>query len=301
MPADAIDPRPAPLYLSDELLRELIDDQFPHLAQREIGRRYTLPDHFAVRIGDDFGALFPRLGDRDELYARAADLIRPQAGQWHFGASHPIATGLPGHGYPYHWSLVNWISASTAGFVPLHSDSAGPLGSALREIHSPAPASAPANPRTSVSLPRLASMFETLLFHAAQTGAPEQRVINADAAREVFAAGAAAPMDVEPTWTHGRIEPRAVLSDRGKFVGILLWHNYGIGDPAADLGYASNLLPRVDLRIMMDAYGGVCPATQARTDAFQVFSALRHLTLDDPFVTRMVWERLIELDLAREA
>lgn len=300
--SDDAQARPAePLYLPDDQLRALIDEQFPHLADRELGRRYTLEDHFTVRIGDDYGALFPRYAEGDELYERAADLIRPNSRAWTFPASFPINTGQPGHGYPHHWTLVEWISASTAGFVPLHSSSAAPLGEALREIHTKAPAHAPTNPHTSVALPKLAARVETLLAAAAASGAPEQREIDIDATLTVFQRGASAPMDVEPTWTHGRLEPRAVLSDRGQFAGILLWHNYGSGDPAADLGYATNLLPREDHAALYDAYGDISAATHARIGAFQVFAALRHVALDDPFVMRMAWERLLEMNLAAEA
>ncbi|WP_062210515.1 phosphotransferase [Demequina oxidasica] len=290
-----------PLYLPDEQLRLLIDEQFPHLAERELGRRYTLEDHFAIRIGDDYGALFPRYADRDYLYERAPELIRPQARAWTFPASFPIAGGEPGHGYPCHWTLVEWVSASTAGFVPLHADSAAPFGSAIRQIHTKAPADAATNPHTSVSLSRLARRFEELLSRAAASGAPEQREIDADATRTVFERGIAAPMDVDPTWTHGRLEPRAVLSDRGQFAGVLQWHNYGSGDPAADLGYATNLLPRTDHQALYDAYGAISAATHARIGAFQVFAALRHVSFEDPFVMRLAWERLLEMDLAAEA
>src|SRR5690554_213388 len=123
--------------LSDATMRALIDEQFPWLASRELGRRYTLEDHLAIRIGDDYGAIFPRFERFDELYARAADVLRPHTGDWTFPSSYPIATGVPGHGFPYHWVVVEWISASTAGFVPLRRESAGPLGEAIRQIHMP--------------------------------------------------------------------------------------------------------------------------------------------------------------------
>jgi len=298
---DQQDFTPEPLYIPDETFRVLIDEQFPHLAERELGRRYTLEDHFAIRIGDDFGALFPRYGDRDGLYERASHLIMPLADAWTFPSSHPIATGDPGHGYPHHWVLVEWVSASTAGFVPLHEDSAVPLAHALHEIHVPAPASAPANPHTGVALPKMADKFEQLLANAARSGAPEQREIDVDATRNRFHQGACAPMDVTPTWTHGRLEPRAVLSDRGRFAGILLWHNFGAGDPAADLGCAANLLPLEVRDDFFNSYGDLSCATATRVNAFQVFFALNWVAIDDPFVMRMAWERLIELDLASEA
>lgn len=301
MPYDVQAYKAEPLYLPDELLRALIDEQFPYLADRELGRRYTLEDHFAVRIGDDYGALFPRYAEGDYLYARVADLIRPQADAWTFHSSHPIETGVPGPDYPYHWTLVKWMSASTAGFVPLHSESAAPLGDALRQIHTNSPTDAPFNPHTGVALPQLEEKFQDLLRRAAESGAPEQREIDTDATIRAFERGVSAPMDVDPTWTHGRLEPRAVLSDRGQFAGILQWHNYGAGDPAADLGYATNLLPAADHQALFDEYGEISRATRERIGAFQVFAALRHVAFEDPFVTRMAWERLIEMDLAAEA
>src|SRR5690554_3458542 len=142
-----------PLYVSDETVRALIDEQFPEIAGRELGRRYTLEDQFAMRIDDDYGAIFPRLPGRDEHYGRVVELVAPHAQKWTFPASYPIATGTPGHGFPYHWVLVRWISASTAGFVPLHAESARPLGEALREVHTPSPDGAPLNPRTGLGLP----------------------------------------------------------------------------------------------------------------------------------------------------
>ena len=287
--------------LPDELMRALIDEQFPWLANRELGRRYTIEDHLSVRIGDDYGAIFPRFERYDPYYARVANLLAPLARQWTFDTSFPIATGTPGHGYPYHWVIVEWLSGSTAGFVPLHPESARPFGEAVREIHTVCPDDAPVNPLTGVGLGALQADFEMALENAVDLGAPENRVINADATRELFKTGLALDTDPPRTWTHGRLEPRAVLSDRGAFGGILLWHNFGAGDPAADLGFAANLLT-LDMRHDFWAgYGGIDEVTAARAMAYQLYAALRYIESDDPFLLRMAWERLLEFGLAHEA
>ncbi|MFW2512719.1 phosphotransferase [Demequina sp. SO4-13] len=291
----------APIVVPDETVRALVDEQFPELAGRELGRRYTLEDQFAMRIGDDYGAIFPRMPGRDEHFARVVDLIAEPAQRWSFPSSHPIATGTPGHGYPWHWNLVRWISASTAGFVPLHVDSARPFGGALRELHTPSPSGAPLNPRTGIGLPQLRPKFEELLAFAVERGAPENRVLDAAATRAIYDEGAEASDDVTFTWTHGRLEPRAVLSDRGAFAGILAWHNFGAGDPAADLGYGVNLLSSDMSEEFWTGYGGIDEATAARSKAFQVHAALRHIQIDNPFLMRMAWERLIELGVVDEA
>ena len=290
-----------PMYVSDETVRALVDEQFPHLADRELGRRYTLEDQFAIRLGDDFGAIFPRHADRDAMYARATELVAGELRHWTFPSSHPIATGQPGHGFPWHWVLVPWISASTAGFVPLHAEAARDLGDAVRQIHRPAPAGAPVNPRTGPSLADCEEDFEAHVTFALERGAPENRVLDAEGARRVFAEGRDRRIDVQPSWTHGRLEPRALLSDRGRFAGVLLWHNFGAGDPAADLGMALNVISLDAQTRFWAGYGTVSVDTRARVVAHQVYAALCFIRTEDPFLERMAWERLIELGLAHEA
>ncbi|MFN3867117.1 MAG: phosphotransferase [Demequina sp.] len=290
-----------PIHVSDEAVRKLVDEQFPDLAGRELGRRYTLEDQYAMRIGDDYGAIFPRIAEADEFYERSAALIAGPASAWTFPSSHPIATGLPGHGFPYHWTLVPWVTASTAGFVPLDGESARPFGQALREVHVASPSGAPLNPRTGMGLPALREEFESLLDVAARRGALDGHILHLEAIRTLFARGVEASGEVKFTWTHGRLEPRAVLSDQGQFAGILMWYYFGAGDPAADLGYGANLLSRDMHANYWAGYGTIDAALGARADAYQVYATLRYLELEDPFLIRMAWDRLNELELAREA
>lgn len=289
------DAAPEPLHIPDGTVRALLDAQMPQFAEVELGRRYTLEDHMAIRIGDDYGALFPRLAHLDPLYARVTDLIAEPSRHWTFPSSHPIATGTPSHGYPFHWTLVRWNSGSTAGFVPLHQHAVGDLGRAVREIHQAAPPGVAVNPRTGHGIEVLRPWFEQLIEVALAKGAPENRELDPAVVRRIFDAGAQAPVDLGPHWTHGRLEPRAVQSDQGEFAGILIWHNFGAGDPAADLGYAANLVPADALDEYRTGYGEVSDATLTRARAFQVFAALGYIFFDDPFLQRMAWERLIEL------
>ncbi|WP_144276266.1 phosphotransferase [Demequina sp. NBRC 110053] len=290
-----------PIYISDEMARALIDEQFPRFAHEELGRRYTLEDQFAIRIGDDYGAIFPRTSDKDAAYARVTELVAAQAARWSFPASLPIARGVPGHGFPYHWTLVRWISASSSAFVPLHGSSVRALGAAIRQIHEGAPRQAPINPVTGIGLEAMRAEFELMLSFAVAKGAPENRVIDEASVRAAYDAGASAPVDVAPSWTHGRLEPRAIMSDRGDFAGILLWHNFGAGDVAGDLGFASTMVPIDSRDEFWTGYGPITPATATRAAAYELWAALKYIHVDDPFLLRVAWERLIELELAHEA
>jgi aminoglycoside phosphotransferase (APT) family kinase protein len=284
---------------TDEQVARMVFEQMPALAGRDIGRRYTLHDHVTVRIGDDYGVLMPTIPGQDEYYARVAGLLETLLPTWTFPVSAPIATGRPGADFPYHWTLVPWLSGSTAAFVPLHDESAKALGDALRQVHVAAPADAPRNPVTSVGLPSLESEWTSLLEAAVASGAPENRVLDADRADAMWRRAASTPVETA-TWTHGGLEPRAVLSDRGAFAGMLIWHRFGLGDPAADLGYAANLVSRSQRDGLLAAYGRITAATAARAEGWQLLGALRLIELADPFLVRIAWERLIEFDLVSE-
>lgn len=284
---------------TDDEVASMVFAQFPALTGREIGRRYTMHDHVTVRIGDDYGVLIPTIPGQDHLYARVTGLLAPLLPEWTFPVSAPIATGQPDGRIPYHWTLVPWLSGSTAAFVPLHDQSAQALGDAIRQIHVTAPHDAPANPVTSAALSSLEGDWRRLLEAATASGAPENRVLDAAKADSLWRAAARTGVDAL-TWTHGNLEPRAVLSDRGAFAGILIWHRFGAGDPAADLGYAANLVSLEQREGLLDAYGRLSPQAATRALGWQLLSALRLIELGDPFLVRIAWERLIELDLVSE-
>ena len=284
---------------SDDQVAAMVFGQFPALAGRDIGRRYTMSDHVTVRIGDDYGVLMPIIPDQDYLYSRVAGLVGPLLPAWTFPYSAPISTGEPQGDFPYHFVLVKWLSGSTAAFVPLHDDSARTLGDAVRQIHSPAPADAPLNPVTSPTLRSLEPEWATLLDSTVAQGAPENRMLDAARANELWQKAATTDVDAR-SWTHGTLDPHAILSDRGRFAGILIWHKFGAGDPAADLGYAANLVSQEQRDGLTTAYGEITPATAARVPGWQLLSALRLIETGDPFLVRIAWERLIELDLVSE-
>lgn len=288
-------PHDTPFVITDELVVALIQEQFPDLAHYEIGRHYALEDHTTVRIGDDYGAKFPTVPDWDQSYARNATLMRPLLPLWNFPHSAPLRTGVPGHGYPYHWVISRWTSASNAGIVPLRSEAATPLGEALRRIHQPAPADAPASPTTDVTIAQLTPEWEAFVAEVATMEGPGRRVLNTAVANALWKQGAKADINPRRTWTHGHVEPRAVMSDQGRFAGIVMWHTFGAGNPKVDLAAACILMPTEARATLLKAYGRVNSRMLAAIQAYELLAALRYINAGDPFQARLAWERLIEL------
>jgi aminoglycoside phosphotransferase (APT) family kinase protein len=290
-------PADRPLKVSDELVSALVSEQFPDLAHLDVGRHHTLEDHVSVRLGDEYGAIFPTVPGLDEYFARVTDLLAPKTPNWNFPWSGPIRTGRPSQGFPYHWVIVPWITASTAAFVPLRPEEAPVLGAALRELHVDAPLTAPTSPYTSRSLSNLSDEWAALVEWVVTEEAPEERIFDPVLAQQIWDTALATSSYPRYTWTHGNLEPRAVLSDQGHLAGLLLWHCYGAGNPEVDLGAAAILFHTDERADIFAAYGRLSSDSLARIEAFEVLAALRYIKGGDPFRARLAWERLIELGL----
>lgn len=107
------------LAVSPELVRELVDEQFP--AWR--GLRITAVQgpgtvNAIFRIGDELAARFPlqpgAAGTVRSEFEREADAARELAGRTRFRTPEPVALGEPGAGYPLPWSVQTWLPGVTA-------------------------------------------------------------------------------------------------------------------------------------------------------------------------------------------
>ncbi|WNM24625.1 phosphotransferase [Demequina capsici] len=287
---------PDRIIITDELVSALVRDQFPHLADREIGRHYVMPDYTAVRVGDDHGVHMPTVPGLDVYYERSTRLIAPFLERWSFPFVPPLRTGRPGHGYPYHFELTSWISASTAAIVPLTPSAAGALGDALHQIHLPTE-SPLRNPTSSVPLSTFASSMRRWLPLVDAMESPDRARVRTDLMRRTWESGLDTPVDVPFTWTHGRLAPRFVISDQGAFAGLVEWCYFAPGDPAADLAGALMLLPANAHEDLLGSYGGATTATRTRIAAIEMFLAAYYLTGEDPFTRNLAWRRLRELEM----
>jgi len=107
------------LAISSDMVRELVDAQFPRwrrLAVTRAGAAGTVNAIF--RIGGRLAARFPlRPGEammvRRRLEADAA-AARELAGATRFATPVPVAIGEPGAGYPLAWAVQTWLPGVTA-------------------------------------------------------------------------------------------------------------------------------------------------------------------------------------------
>lgn len=107
------------LTVSPQVVRELVDEQFPgwrSLPIRAVAGAGTVNAIF--RIGDRFAARFP-LEPRDVGSVRRwleseAAAARELAGRTRFATPEPVALGEPGAGYPLPWPVQTWLPGVVA-------------------------------------------------------------------------------------------------------------------------------------------------------------------------------------------
>ncbi len=114
-----VDMHAGQLTVSPEMVRELVDEQFPRwrgLAIRSVRASGTVNAIF--RIGELLAARFAlKPADpgsvRRELTSEAA-AARELAGRTRFPTPEPVALGEPGAGYPLPWSVQTWLPGVAA-------------------------------------------------------------------------------------------------------------------------------------------------------------------------------------------
>jgi aminoglycoside phosphotransferase (APT) family kinase protein len=112
------------------------------------------------------------------------------------------------------------------------------LAAFLRALHVPAPADAPRNAERSTPLTtRDAAIAERMERLARTTDLVTDRI------RDAWRESLAAPGATQPTWIHGDLHARNILTLDGSITGVIDWGDMTSGDPAIDLACLWMLLP----------------------------------------------------------
>lgn len=281
--------------VTDELAAALVRDQHPDLADLDIGRRYLFEDHVTIRLGDNLCLCLPTVPGPGDDMASSMEWLDLVVKEWSFPVGVPVRVGKPCCGYPFNWEIANWIPGSNAAVRPLSREAAAPLGQALRQVHTPAPAWAPISAEAGTPLPRFRKTWHELIAKFRMAVGPLGNQIDPSSLIPRWERAVDTVIDIPQRWVHGNLDPRYVASDQGSFAGIGSWWTFGIGDPAADIAAAFLLIPRQAESLFLEAYGRVSRATWDRISGYWLLRALRYATSPNPFLWRLGWARLEEL------
>lgn len=252
-----MDMHPNQLTVTVEMVRDLVDKQFPEwreLSITEVASDGTVNALFG--IGDQLVARFP-LQPADveaarrtlEAEARAA---RELLGRTRFPTPEPIAIGGPGAGYPLVWSVQTWLAGTVATYADPGASVAFALDLAefVRDVRA-----IDTRGRTFVGSGRggdLGTQDEWMRTCFERS----ERLLDVPRLRRIWAALRTLPRDASgDVMTHGDLVPGNVLVADGRLTGVIDVGGLGPADPALDLVGAWHLLETQPRQAFRDALG----------------------------------------------
>jgi len=261
------------LKFGQDLVRALLRDQHPDLADLELRDVSGGWDNQQFRLGEELAVRMPRTERAPALLRTERTWLPVLAERLPLPTPAPVRIGRPSHLFEHTWTIVRWVEGEPADRAPVtRIEAAEVLAGFLRALHHRAPADAPANPSRGIPLAGwewIDNVFEVMADHP-----------DAAAARDVWEQAVAAPAwQGAPLWLHGDLHPANVVVRNGMLAGVIDFGEMCSGDPATDLSAAWILLPAGGARRFFDAYERADEATIARARGWAVLRALNLIAI----------------------
>jgi aminoglycoside phosphotransferase (APT) family kinase protein len=223
------------------LVRRLLEAQFPRWAGLPITPVASAgTDNAIYRLGDSMAVRLPRIHWAIRQVEKEHRWLPKLAPQLPLAIPEPLAKGAPAEGYPWHWSVYEWLEGESATMERIADpcQAATELAQFIKALQRIDPTGGPLaveHNLRGVPLPmRDAATREAL---AALDG-----MIDAEAATTAWEAALQAPeWDRAPVWFHGDLLPGNLLVAGGRLGAVIDFGGIGVGDPACDLMIAWGL------------------------------------------------------------
>lgn len=221
------------------LVRRLLAGQFPRWAGLPIDPVASYgTDHDIYRLGDHLAARLPRIGWATAQAHTEATWLPRLAPQLPLAVPVQLARGHPAEGYPFEWSVYEWLPGENAnGTIGDLEQAAVDLAGFVRALRRVDTTGAhPRHPHGRGG--PLAQHDEDVRRSVAELG---DRV-DAGAALRSWQASLEAPAwDGPEVWVHGDLLPGNLLVVGGRLSAVIDFGGLNVGDPACDLQPAWNL------------------------------------------------------------
>lgn len=218
------------LEVSEELVRRLVDTQFPRWREEPLARvpRWGT-DNAMYRLGDRLVVRLPRREAGGGL-AKELTWLPRLAPHLPVPVPVPVATGEPSNGYPCRWAVFTWLEGTPAleATVADHGGLARDLAGFVRALQA-------------VDLPDEevpGSRGAPLARQDAAVRAWIRQLVGEFDATAVTAAWeralATPAWDGPHVWMHGDLMPTNLLLRDGRLAGVVDWGTCTTGDPACE-------------------------------------------------------------------
>ncbi len=227
------------------LVRRLLTAQFPQWAELEIR---PIPsggtDNAIYRLGDALAVRMPRIGWAVGQVEKEHTWLPHLAPHLPLAIPMPLAMGITGEGYPYPWSVCQWLEGENATLARLVDptqaawDLAGFI-KALQQIDTKdGPLAGAHNFGRGVPLIERDAAVRSALeaLHG---------LIDTNAATAIWEMALRAPVwDRAPVWLHGDLQSGNLLARNRRLRAVIDFGGLGVGDPACELLVAWTLFTK---------------------------------------------------------
>jgi aminoglycoside phosphotransferase (APT) family kinase protein len=221
------------------LVRRLLAEQFPQWTELPIRPVESYgTDHDIYRLGDGLSARLPRIEWATGQATREAKWLPRLAPHLPLGVPVQLAMGEPAEGYPFEWSVYEWLPGENAnGTIDDLERAALDLAAFVTALRAIDTSDAHRRSRGSRGAP-LAELDEVVRRSIDELGDR----IDRDAALQSWGDSVNAPgWDGDEVWVHGDLLPGNLLVVDGRLSAVIDWGGLNVGDPACDLQPAWNV------------------------------------------------------------
>jgi aminoglycoside phosphotransferase (APT) family kinase protein len=256
------------------LVRRMLAGQFPQWAELAIEPVVSYgTDHDIYRLGDNLAARLPRIEWATGQAKKEAEWLPKLAPHLPLAVPVQLAMGQPAEGYPFEWSVYEWLPGENANGTIADMDHAAvdlaAFVRALRQVDTTG-----AYPRLSGSRGAPLSELDTHVRRAiAELG---DRIDTEAAVRSWEESLHAQEWDGEDVWVQGDLLPGNLLVIDGRLSAVIDFGCLNVGDPACDLQPAWNVFAG-DSRALYRAELQVDDASWLRGRGWSLYQAVMAL------------------------
>jgi aminoglycoside phosphotransferase (APT) family kinase protein len=240
--AHDLGPPPERIAVDAEQVGRLVADQFPRWSGLPVAPVAAGGwDNRTFRLGDELLVRLPSAAEYALAVAKEQRWLPVLAPSLPVPIPVPRAQGVPGAGYPFPWSVYEWLEGEPASCVPARDpvefaeDLAG-FVVALQGVD----ASGGPGPGTHNWF--RGGSLRTYEAQAHRALAELGREVDRTAALRTWSRAIASRRDGPDVWFHGDLAAGNVLLDGGRLSAVIDFGTCGVGDPACDVAAAWTLL-----------------------------------------------------------
>jgi aminoglycoside phosphotransferase (APT) family kinase protein len=245
--------------------------QFPHWARLAVEPVESAGwDNTIFRLGTDLAVRLPRRRVSAEHVRNEHQWLPVLAPRLPLAVPVPVGQGVPGEGYPWHWTVCPWLPGELAALTPVADlgRAANSVATFIRALQAIDPAGG--------SVHEFRGLALAAHDHKIRASAAVLRdSLDADQVFRVWKAARAAPAWTDqPVWMHGDLHPANLLVEGHELSAVIDFGLLGVGDPACDLEVAWTYLS-ADSRAVFRSAIAVDDATWSRGRGWALDFGLR--------------------------